>query len=161
MALLRRFVIAMNYGVTAVFSALRQNTLPFIGSGTYVVKFSAAVLFLASIALAAAIHHWFPERHEKPRDFPRLYTEGPYAYCRHPFYLLLILLQFSIPLYICSMEGVVTAFLTLPAWYMLARAEETDLLKCYGEAYRKHMEHVPMFILLRKPRLNEHDRSKA
>jgi protein-S-isoprenylcysteine O-methyltransferase Ste14 len=157
MALLRRFVIGMSYGVTVVLSALYEDTLPFIGSGIYIVKSLAAVLFFVSIALSTKIHQLLPERHEKPSDFPKLHTEGPYAHCRHPLYLLLILLQFSIPLYYYSMEGTVIALLTLPAWYMLARAEEKDLLKYYGEAYRKYMHRVPMFIPLKKHwRTNKH-----
>jgi protein-S-isoprenylcysteine O-methyltransferase Ste14 len=155
MAALRRLVLTFCYLVTSVLSLLHENTLLFIYSGIYVVKLLALVLILVFFTSAAAIHRSFPKTHEKAGDFSKVRTTGLYAHCRHPLYLTLILLQFSISLYFYSIEGIVVVLLTLPVWYALARQEEKDLLKHYGKTYREYMKRVRMYIPLRRRKLDE------
>jgi protein-S-isoprenylcysteine O-methyltransferase Ste14 len=157
MATLRRLVISTCYFVTYVLSSLRENTLMFIYSGVYLVKLLALVLILNLFLSAVAIHRSFPKTHEKASDFPALRTAGIYGYCRHPLYLVLILLQFSITLYFYSIEGMIVVLLTLPAWYALARNEEKDLLQHYGKTYREYMKHVRMYLPLRRRKVGEQD----
>jgi protein-S-isoprenylcysteine O-methyltransferase Ste14 len=155
MAALRRLVILVCYVLTYVISFLRENTLLFIYPGVYAVKLLALALVLILFSSAIVIHRSFPKTHEKASDFPALRTVGVHGYCRHPLYLVLILLQFSISLYFYSIEGMVVVLLTLPAWYALALHEEKDLLKFYGKAYREYMKHVRMYIPLRRRRLDK------
>ncbi len=155
MAALRRLVLTTCYLVTIAFSLLRENTLLFIYSGIYLVKLSALVLILIFFTSATAIHRSFPKKREKAGDFLKLRTTGLYAHCRHPLYLTLILLQFSISLYFYSIEGIVVVLFTLPTWYALARQEEKDLLKHYGNTYREYMKRVRMYVPLRRRKPNE------
>ena len=104
------------------------------------------ILFIASTVLAYKVHSMYPERHDKPEDFPELLTNGPYAYCRHPFYLALILNKASIPLYFCSLPGLLVFALTLPAWLHLIRIEERELVEYWGEKYIEYMQEVPALI---------------
>jgi protein-S-isoprenylcysteine O-methyltransferase Ste14 len=151
MAALRRAVMLATYGATIVFSALYQDTLPFIGSlGTLLVRLSTALLIFPCLAMAATIHQSFPKEHEKASQFPELYTRGAYAHCRHPLYLSLLILQSLIPLYMWSLEGLLIWLLTLMLWYALARVEEKELLRYWGRSYKEYMNRVPMFIPLRR-----------
>jgi protein-S-isoprenylcysteine O-methyltransferase Ste14 len=153
MAALRRIIIPTSYFVTFVLSSLRENTLLSIYSGIYLVKLLSLVAILILLLSAVAIHRSFPRTHEKASDFPSLRTTGVYGHCRHPLYLTLILLQFSISLYFYSIEGMVVTLLTLPAWYALARNEEKDLLQHYGKTYREYMRRVRMYLPVRKRKL--------
>jgi protein-S-isoprenylcysteine O-methyltransferase Ste14 len=161
MAALRRIVIPTCYFVTFLLSSLREGTLLSIYSGEYVVRLLAIVVILVLLFLALAIHRSFPKTHEKASDFPALRTTGVYGRCRHPLYLTLILLQFSISLYFYSTEGIVVALLTLPAWYILARNEEKDLLQHYGKAYKEYMKLVRMYVPLRRRKPQRIDSTKG
>jgi protein-S-isoprenylcysteine O-methyltransferase Ste14 len=81
---------------------------------------------------------------------PKLYNQGAYAHCRHPLYLSLVILQFLIPLYMWSWEGLSIWLVTLLLWYALARVEEKELLRYWGRSYKEYMDQVPMFIPLRR-----------
>lgn len=82
----------------------------------------------------------------------RLATDGLYAFARHPQYTGLFLALFG--------EGVVhwpTIFsvalfpVIVLAYWMLARREERNVLKEYGEQYRAYQLRVPMFF----PRMSQ------
>ena len=85
----------------------------------------------------------------RSRDEGRLVTEGLYAYVRHPQYTGLFIALFG--------EGVVhwpTLFsvglfpIIVFAYYRLARREERNMIKQFGEAYRRYQRQVPMFFPL-------------
>ncbi len=88
----------------------------------------------------------FPAKHDRPEDFPSLLKEGPYRYCRHPFYSALILNQISIPMIMHSLIGTVFFGAFLPAWYLLIRLEEAELISFWGEEYLTYMRKVPAII---------------
>jgi len=143
--------MCVSYGASIVFSALYEGTLPFIGSlGTLLIRLSSALLVFLCLAMAATIHRSFPKEHENASQFPKLFTKGAYAHCRHPLYLFLIILQLLIPIYMWSFEGLLISFLTLSLWYALARVEEKELLRYWGRSYEEYMNRVPMFIPLRR-----------
>lgn len=81
------------------------------------------------------------------RQDGRLVTGGLYAAMRHPQYTGLFLALFG--------EGVVhwpTLFsvglfpLIVLAYYFLARREEQQMLKQFGDVYREYQQQVPMFV---------------
>ena len=100
---------------------------------------------LAIIGVGMFIHGWrevYRARHEY-----RLVTGGLYRFVRHPQYTGLFLALFG--------EGIVhwpTIFSValLPvivlAYYFLARKEERDMIRIFGDEYREYMRRVPMFI---------------
>lgn len=100
---------------------------------------------LAIIGVGMFIHGWrevYRARHEN-----RLVTGGLYRFVRHPQYTGLFLALFG--------EGIVhwpTIFSValLPvivlAYYFLARKEERDMIRIFGDEYREYMRRVPMFI---------------
>ncbi len=118
-----------------------------------VVTAVGLAVFAATVTAAVKIHSMFPkERHDRPEDFKELMTSGPYAICRHPFYLSLILNQFSIALTTLSWVGLAVYAAMLPGWYVLIRLEERELISYWGDKYVKYMERVPALIPLPKRR---------
>ena len=151
MAVLRRLVMSVNYGATIMSSIFFQVTLPIVGLlGGVLARLCSGVLILVCLAAAVKIHRSLPKEHERASQFPRLYTQGPYAHCRHPLYLFLIILQFLISIYMWSLEGLLVSFLTLSLWYVLIRAEEKELVSHWGSLYKHYMTRVPRLIPLRR-----------
>lgn len=77
----------------------------------------------------------------------RIATGGPYALMRHPQYTGIFLALFG--------EGVVhwpTLFsltavsIIVPAYVLLARKEELEMIKRFGSKYRTYQRGVPMFL---------------
>ena len=100
---------------------------------------------LAIIGVGMFIHGW--REVYRARKENRLVTGGLYRFVRHPQYTGLFLALFG--------EGVVhwpTIFsvgllpLIVLAYYFLARKEERDMLRIFGDEYREYMKNVPMFI---------------
>ena len=86
-------------------------------------------------------------RIHKARRAETLMTDGVYARVRHPQYTGLFLIVFG--------EGVVhwptiVSVVAVPfivfAYTMLARKEERQMLKKFGDEYRAYQRRVPMFI---------------
>ena len=75
-----------------------------------------------------------------------LVTTGLYSRVRHPQYSGLFLVTIGLlvqwPTIITALMWPVLAF----AYYRLAKREEAEMEKEFGEAYRKYREKVPMFI---------------
>ena len=157
----RRLVAGLGTALVIALSFPTAGTLPVSGLARLIISAIGSVTLYVSVALGAAIHRSYPDRHDEPRDTGRLFTEGPYELCRHPFYLFMILVQFSIPLVLVSAPGLVLAAGLLPAWSLLVRIEERELLEYWGEAYREYMRRTPALIpslgrLLRQSRAKKH-----
>ena len=86
-----------------------------------------------------------------------LVTEGPYSYVRHPQYsgLLIIMISMLIqwPTIITALMFPVLVF----AYYRLSKREESDMIKMFGDEYKRYIEKTPMFI----PRLRKEVISRA
>ncbi len=102
------------------------------------------LLFLYSIGQMIRLHGLFPEKHDKPSDFPELITWGPYSLCRHPFYFWTIINQLSIPLILGSLSGLIAWLATLPFWIIFMRIEEKELIEYWNDKYREYMRKTPM-----------------
>ncbi|MEW6001659.1 MAG: isoprenylcysteine carboxylmethyltransferase family protein [Nitrospirota bacterium] len=75
-----------------------------------------------------------------------LVTEGPYAYVRHPQYAGLFIIMIGMliqwPTIITALMFPVLVFV----YYRLSKREEHEMVKQYGDEYRRYMEKTPMFI---------------
>jgi len=75
-----------------------------------------------------------------------LVTTGLYGFVRHPQYSGLLLVTIGLlvqwPTIITALMWPVLAF----AYYRLAKKEEDDMEREFGDAYRKYRDKVPMFI---------------
>jgi len=104
------------------------------------------ILFVLTIVATIRIHNIYPEKHDELSDFPRVITEGPYSICRHPFYAVLIVNQYSIALIGFSLEGLLMSTAMLPLWILLMQVEEKELLNQWDKEYERYMHRVPMLI---------------
>ena len=146
-------MINIGTALVTIVSILSANTLtkvltflPLAGLIFESIKLVASISFFTSVALASAVHRSFPPKHDEPKDFEMLYTEGPYQLCRHPFYFLLMIIQISIPLIFLSAPGLFLALAFVPAWYALAKVEERELINYWGTKYLEYMRTVPMLV---------------
>ncbi len=147
----RKAFLWVSYSVIVIASLLSVGKLTLPQPYDSLVRLAGVALFITSVLFAVKIHSMFPkERHDKPGDFSKLLTEGPYAYCRHPFYLTLIINQLSIPLLFTSWAGLLTYVAFLPGWCVLIRLEERELIEYWGDEYIKYMERVPALIPMPK-----------
>ena len=75
-----------------------------------------------------------------------LVTSGPYAYVRHPQYAGLFIIMIGMliqwPTIITAVMFPVLVFV----YYRLSKREESEIVKQFGEAYRRYAEKTPMFI---------------
>ena len=75
-----------------------------------------------------------------------LLTAGPYALVRHPRYSTLMLGLFGVALVSNYLAIHLLAMLMLPLINLLARLEERELIKRFGDDYRRYAEQTPRFI---------------
>ncbi|MEK7313608.1 MAG: isoprenylcysteine carboxylmethyltransferase family protein, partial [Deltaproteobacteria bacterium] len=75
-----------------------------------------------------------------------LVIDGVYAYVRHPQYSGLFLVTLGLLIQWPTMITVVMWPVLIVAYYKLARKEEGEIEREFGDAYKKYKENVPMFV---------------
>ena len=75
-----------------------------------------------------------------------LVTEGLYAYVRHPQYSGLFLVMIGILIQWPTIITVLMFPVLLLVYYRLSRREEGEMMKIYGDEYRRYKERTPMFV---------------
>ncbi len=144
--LIRKLVAGPGIALTVIASLLTSGSLPLSGLPEIIVSVIGATILYTSVALASAIHRSYPTRHDRPEDMGELFTEGPYRLCRHPFYFFTMLAQISIPLAFASLIGLLVAVALIPAWMLLIKVEERELIGYWGEKYLDYMRKTPALI---------------
>lgn len=104
----------------------------FIGGGFWLVAAAWRVLFEAQ------------KRQE-------LATTGAYARIRHPQYVGFVLVMFGFLLQWPTLLTLAMFPVLVVMYAYLARQEERDVLRQFGEAYRRYIDRVPAFV----PRLGD------
>lgn len=72
--------------------------------------------------------------------------DGVYAYVRHPQYSGLFLVTLGLLIQWPTMITVIMWPVLIVAYYKLARKEEGEIEREFGDAYKKYKENVPMFV---------------
>lgn len=75
-----------------------------------------------------------------------LVTEGPYAYVRHPRYSGLFLIMIGM---LIQWPTIITALMfpvLIFVYYRLSKTEENEMIKIFGNEYKRYLEKAPMFI---------------
>lgn len=102
---------------------------------------SNVLIFGGFIFLATA---W--ERLYRAQREHRLATTGPYAYVRHPQYVAFIVIMFGFLLQWPTLLTLVMFPILVWVYVRLAKSEERDALKDFGEHYARYAEITPAFI---------------
>lgn len=81
-----------------------------------------------------------------------LVTDGPYAYVRHPQYSGLFIVMIGM---LIQWPTIITALMfpvLIFVYYRLSKREESEMIKMFGDEYKRYMEKTPMFVpkLVRK-----------
>ena len=111
---------------------LKFDTIFFyIGLSIFILSL---VLYLSTI---------FTVKHAQPG---KPFTDGPYRFSRHPFYVAILLIFLSI--IVMSLSVIFLLFTLIYIWHFIlfASAEEEDCLRNYGKAYQAYMEETPRWL---------------
>jgi protein-S-isoprenylcysteine O-methyltransferase Ste14 len=73
-------------------------------------------------------------------------TRGLYRYSRHPMYLTDFLFFLGLGIATASWILLLFSILWVPTGFILAKPEELDCLKKYGDSYRQYMGRTPRWI---------------
>jgi len=76
----------------------------------------------------------------------KLVTEGIYSYSRHPQYLGFILMTLGLLIHWTTIPLLIMWPMLVVQYYRLARREERDMEREFGESYSEYKKRVPMFI---------------
>jgi len=103
----------------------------------------AMLLFVAAVYLGRASHRiMFGER----RTEPHVVRKGVFRIVRHPMYLAEILFYLGVLLLGISAAAGVVWLLVIGFLHVVARKEERLLVNRFGDAYRRYVRDVPMWI---------------
>ncbi|MFA6054853.1 MAG: isoprenylcysteine carboxylmethyltransferase family protein [Thermodesulfovibrionales bacterium] len=75
-----------------------------------------------------------------------LVTEGPYAYVRHPQYSGLFIIMIGM---LIQWPTIITALMfpvLIFVYYRLSKREEGEMVRLFGDEYKRYIQKTPMFI---------------
>ncbi|MEB3756275.1 MAG: hypothetical protein GSR79_05395 [Desulfurococcales archaeon] len=142
----RKLITSLGTTLVIFVSLLTNDSLHLNGLPRILVGVTGATMLYTSVSLALAIHRSFPTRHDNPEDLDKLFEEGPYELCRHPFYFLIIITHISISLILSSIIGLFATIILIPGWLFLIKIEERELIAYWGEKYLNYMKRVPALV---------------
>ncbi len=103
-------------------------------------------IFAISLTLAVKIHRRYPKKHDRPEDFDRLYTDGAYEFCRHPFYLCTMISSISFSIATGSVMAILISIAVVLTLLLVIEVEERELESYWGEEWRRYAERTPKII---------------
>lgn len=102
---------------------------------------SNLLIFGGFILLGSAWKHLYGAQMER-----RLATTGPYSYLRHPQYVAFIVIMFGFLLQWATLLTLLMFPVLVWMYVRLARSEERDARKQFGEDYDRYADQVPGFV---------------
>jgi protein-S-isoprenylcysteine O-methyltransferase Ste14 len=155
----RILILIINYFVLIVSCRYGFNSLPFGIFLSVGIALFGASLSLVCVSLAIVVHRSFPKKHNESSDFTELVTTGPFSYVRHPFYSILIALNYAISIVFLSVYAILASTLLFPLWWYLAKTEEDDLVHVWGQKYIEYRKDVPMFFPMHRRKKKTENRA--
>ncbi len=114
-------------------------------TGAMIEMFIGGVVTFLGISLVIA--GW--ERIYRAKN-QELVTNGVYAYIRHPQYTGIIIAAFGALIHWPTLPTLLMLPILITAYYKLAKREEKEMEKKFGEVYQGYRKRVPMFLPLLK-----------
>jgi protein-S-isoprenylcysteine O-methyltransferase Ste14 len=103
-------------------------------------------LGIALIILGAAVRIWCFIDLRNICRIDHLVTSGIYGWTRNPIYLSFMVIILGVALASDAWLGFAWATASTVTLYQLARVEESDLEKAFGDEYTRYRKHVPRFL---------------
>jgi protein-S-isoprenylcysteine O-methyltransferase Ste14 len=140
---LSMYFVAWAFGVTLPEGLLWGHTLQqYIGYFGMYLGFLLNVVGGALIVLGwRAIYRSYWGAGER-----KLVIDGVYAHIRHPQYIGIILMTLGLLIHWATIPLLIMWPMLIVQYYRLARREEEELEREFGEDYTRYREKVPMFI---------------
>ncbi len=123
--------------VYSIFLPLKLGTAWFI-AGLIIFLAALAVLVIATFNFASG-----------PADRPS--TKGAYRFSRHPLYVALILVYFSVGIASASWVFLIIAAVWVFLFNIAAKDEELFCQEKFGPAYREYMNRTPRWVGVPRP----------
>ncbi|HML04035.1 MAG TPA: hypothetical protein VK487_11785 [Candidatus Bathyarchaeia archaeon] len=142
----RRLIFLINYVALAASCGFGFGSLPlgvFLRAG---VALFSGLISLICMWLGIVVHRSLPKKHDQASDFTALLTSEVYGHVRHPFYSVLIVLNYAVSMVFVSIYGIIASTFLIPLWWYLARVEELDLVRVWGQKYIEYRDRVPCFF---------------
>ena len=77
----------------------------------------------------------------------QLVTGGIFKHIRHPHYTSLLIIGFGLALFFYSLAALLISLIAVPIMILSIIDEEKQLIRQYGQEYRKYMKKVPWRII--------------
>jgi len=77
----------------------------------------------------------------------QLVTTGPFKHVRHPHYTSILILGFGLALFSNSSLALIIAIIAIPIMIISIIDEEKELIRKYGERYKKYSKEVPYRLI--------------
>ena len=103
-------------------------------------------LGIALIFLGAIVRIWCFIDLRSTWRIDHLVTSGIYGWTRNPIYLSFMVIILGVALASEAWLGFAWATASIVTLYQLARVEESDLEKAFGDEYRRYRTRVPRFL---------------
>lgn len=111
-----------------------------LGNGWFIVMLVSNILILIGVWLVSA--GW----EQVYRAQGQLVTGGLYAYMRHPQYTGIYVITLGFMIQWPTLTTLILWPFVITMYYRLARREEQDALKQFGDEYRRYLDRTPMFF---------------
>jgi protein-S-isoprenylcysteine O-methyltransferase Ste14 len=120
-----------------------ELTRVFVGVAVALGALALQLWSVRAFPTVAVGHYVLPDQ--------EIITNGPYAYVRHPIYLVVIMIWVSVAIGFASLvAGLITVGYVIPAYVIYSRSEEKMMLQHFGDAYRVYRDGTGGFL----PRLH-------
>jgi protein-S-isoprenylcysteine O-methyltransferase Ste14 len=103
-------------------------------------------LGIALIILGATVRIWAFIGLRNTWRVDHLVTSGIYGRTRNPIYLSFMIAILGVAFFFDTWLGFAWATASFATLYQLARVEESDLEKAFGDEYRRYRTRVPRFV---------------
>lgn len=124
-------------------SFLGANLFPY-QFAEYMITFGMPIgLVITTVGIFLVILGWRSIHKSKGE----LVTSGIYSHVRHPQYLGIILILFGWFIHWPTIPTTLMLPILIFVYYRLAREEELELEKEFGEAYKEYKKKTPMFLI--------------
>jgi protein-S-isoprenylcysteine O-methyltransferase Ste14 len=142
---LSMYIVSWAFGFTLPAGILWGHTLQ-----QYIGNWGMYMGFALNLIGAYLVIQGWREVHEqywiKDEGTGTLITDGVYTHIRHPQYVGFLLITLGLLVHWVTLPLLVMWPILIVQYYRLARKEERELEKEFGDKYKEYRKRVPMFI---------------